>query len=221
MFSPAATADLVEIPGVGVGVNQREAALVSERTRRASELILACGSPWGELIERFVSVLVVRHDPGLNGFSSSSTRLALRRAVLRNVHHPLASDADVADGIVHEAVHMILDHWELAQPLVLGDANPHEPALVSPWSGRELDTNTFVQACFVWCALFHFWVAALRQGLLGADAAIPIIRRRASGFLADPPLEARLEKRRHVLGEDVIPAVRSLRLRVLEALTVV
>jgi hypothetical protein len=204
--SPATTAALAEIPGDAIPWNHAQASAIEARLREAMAGLQRGSSFWFEALARFVSVIVTRNDPALDQTTSSTTRLALGRIVLRNAHR--ADDPwMLAEGLVHETMHILFDHAELAAPL-LPDADPAATA-ISPWSGRALDLNTFVQACFVWCAVFGMWRAALTAGLVSNERAARALRRSGSGFAAAPSPQALLA-RHDGIPRSVIGAVAIL-----------
>ncbi len=187
--SPTALSRLMEIPGTAIPWEHHMAEQAVERVIEGMVLLRRCSSVWAEVVDRLVHTVVLRCDPSVAEATSSTTRNALGRIVLRNPH--LAEDAGViADALLHETIHILLDHAELAAPLLPEPEG--EAAIESPWSGRRLDPNTFIQACFVWYGLFTLWLAALRQSLVPVERAMGAIVRRAAGFCAAPSPQERL-----------------------------
>jgi hypothetical protein len=76
---------------------------------------------------------------------------------LMYVYNPaLINDAFLMDSLIHESVHGVLYYHEV----LFGDlcTNVEENVLlVSPWTGKSLSVDQYVQANFVWWALYNFW----------------------------------------------------------------
>jgi hypothetical protein len=103
----------------------------------------------------FTKQLVVRSNPTGEYFSSFSMDRYICRTTLVN---PLRrSKYEVADALVHEAVHSLLYMFELDSPLVIDMSAAIDNLVTSPWSGSTLDTHSFIHACFVWYSLWHLW----------------------------------------------------------------
>jgi len=162
----------------------------------------------GETVARFVrlftKVLILQRDDS-EGFSSGSNGEFVGRSLIGNPQLQGKDEVDVAEAVVHEAIHSLLYMQELEEPWV-ASAEPHLPAasISSPWTGRSLALRPFLQASFVWYGLLHFWSGSL-LGL--AFDPVRIHRRMAHatvGFLGAPLLDGLAEDQR----TQVVPQVR-------------
>ncbi|WP_443749959.1 aKG-HExxH-type peptide beta-hydroxylase [Asticcacaulis solisilvae] len=189
-LSPAAWRPLNEIPGLAEPYDDTRAQTAARQVTAAFEILGQCSEIWSEAVLRLVATIVCRCDPTVSSMTSSTTRLALGRIVLRNAHIEDVPPAVLADALLHETVHILIDHAELGQRLLTeGDAD-----IVSPWSARPLDANTFMQACYVWRALFAFWLKALTLGLAPEETCIRRMTQCARGFIGVRPIESLLPR---------------------------
>ncbi len=189
-LSPAAWRPLNEIPGTAEPYDDAGAETAARNVALAFDLLARCSDVWAEAVLRLAATIVCRCDPRTATTTSSTTRLALGRIVLRNAHLPDATPAVLADALLHETVHILIDHAELGQRL-LADGGAD---IVSPWSERPLDANTFMHACYVWRALFAFWLRALRLGVAPEDTCIRRMTQCARGFTGVRPVESLLPR---------------------------
>lgn len=213
--SPAATEVLPEVSGNGEPWPAHEAAAAVEKIEAALALLNVAAPHWAALIARFDKVVLLRKSWPDDDFSSATTRLALGRPVLRNAHLAFVTPARVADALIHETVHTLLDHVELTDPLVPQAAATDHARLLSPWSSRSLDINTYVHACLVWFALFKFWRQVLEVGAVDDDEAISFLTARARGFLGVSPAD-RILPYRFSLAPGVLDLIQDAGRRVHE-----
>ena len=211
--SPNALGHLIEVAGEAVPFEPDEASAALRKLELACELLQAAAPHWLDLMKRFNTVVLMRKVPSYQGFSSATTRVAIGRPVLRNPSHPDGSPELIADALVHETVHTILDHVELTTPL-----SPHmdrypDARIQSGWSGKMLDLNTFVHACLVWFALFHVWLGAVRARATDYDNNIRLLVSRSRGFVGANPT-AQLEPYRDALQRGVFELVEEAGRRV-------
>ena len=73
---------------------------------------------------------------------------------------------DIAEALVHEAIHSLLYMQERCHPWVPAELYAPVPRVVSPWRGRNLALRPFLQACFVWYGILQFWGKATTTGTL-------------------------------------------------------
>lgn len=158
--SPFANGSIPEIPGVSVGFDPAELQNTLARLQSAAAGIQRVPVAAGHL-QRFVRTLVIRKDPTAPArFASASSQLTIGLVVLRNPQLAIATPTEIADGLIHEMIHLLSDIIELREPFIR-DTNAAATIRVdSPWTGRSLDLNTYLQACYVWYGLWEFWLAA-------------------------------------------------------------
>jgi len=122
--------------------------------------------------------LAIRRDLGRDGFLSTSSPRCPGRTVLINVDH--ASVEMVADALLHEAVHALLNAVQLLQPFVHDHARLSAVSGCSPWSDQIIPLDALLEACFVWFALSCFWCESTN------DEEKRLRDRAGRGFAAGP-----------------------------------
>jgi hypothetical protein len=183
-----------------LSVNER--AITLERLADARDLAAESSGEALDAVRALTKVLVLRIDPR-RSFSSGSTGLYVGRTVLGNPHAPGVTAPEVAEALVHEAIHSALYMLEWEQPWVPVELYTNDQRVLSPWSGRLLPVRPFLQACFVWFGLANFWAAALKRGVVPLQAQVHLTAAIA-GFLRRPLLD-------QMNGDDlklVVPQVR-------------
>jgi hypothetical protein len=169
-------------------------------------------------VSRFSRALVIRKDPGPNrNFFPSSTRMCIGRPVFRNPHVPGVRASDLAEALVHESIHAVIDTLELRKSLLLAK-DFQVPEMQSPWTGRILDTNTYIQACFIWYGLWSFWLKAITTNAFPYQDALYQLRQSSKGFAAEDvvaPLASR------GVRDEVLEALRHVQSDVLSSLDLV
>jgi hypothetical protein len=91
--------------------------------------------------------------------------------------------SDLAEALVHESIHAIIDTIELRKSLLLAK-DFQTPEMRSPWTGRVLDTNTYIQACFIWYGLWNFWLKAVAINAFPHQDVLYQLRQSSKGFAA-------------------------------------
>ncbi|MFV0259185.1 MAG: aKG-HExxH-type peptide beta-hydroxylase [Acidimicrobiales bacterium] len=118
------------------------------------------------------STVVFRHDrAGDPSVRSASSAAAPGRTMLVNVDDD-AADRQVAEALLHEAIHAFVTALEFRGPLT--DDGGSRPVR-SPWTGDRIPGRALAHACFVWFGLDRF------RRLAGDDTADPN-RAVADGF---------------------------------------
>ena len=212
--SPSALSRLVEIHDDPIPFPSAEGAVAHAKIRDGFNLLERSSETWTALVERFARVVLVRNDRTTAAFSSATTRAALGRLVLRNPHHQHTTLEVLLDGLIHETVHTIVDHVELTVPLIARPLDIGHLAFRSPWTGRQLDPNTFVHAVMVWGSLFFFWLEAYRANAIDERTAIGLLWGRAGGFVANPSPANLLRSHGAAFAEGVIDVVDKMERRV-------
>lgn len=134
----------------------------------------------------FIYLLCIREEAGDRAaFSSVSFGCYPGLALLSNCHSPDVGAHKLADALVHEAIHSALFLFETTKHPLLTGQPPAHLLLQSPWTGRQLSVDSYVQACFVWYGLAHLW----KQMTSGADEigeAATFLRQAQGGFRLAP-----------------------------------
>jgi hypothetical protein len=180
---------------------EKERLVGFDRLRAAYEVVT--GASLAGFVSMFTKVLVLLKEEAA-GFSSGSETRYIGRSVLGNPHSSTIGHLEIAEALVHEAIHALLYMQERRHPWVPAALYAPVPRVVSPWSGRTLALRPFLQACFVWYGILQFWGRATTTGTLPPAQAGERIARAARGFLGSPLLQ-------RLRGEDleaVSPGVR-------------
>jgi hypothetical protein len=217
--SPNALGKLVHVAGDAAPMSAGNALTSLERVQRAIRLIDRASAGARAMFGAFTSVIIVRYDPSARNFyTSASTTFCLKRPVLRNPFVPSATISEIADGLVHEAIHCVCDAVEIREfRWLTGDERSPELSAVkirSPWTERPLDLHTYLQACWVWYGLWNFWLAALSTEAHDAAETVRCASRAYRGFHGGAALERLESARVHVLPA-VVEALAEAQSRVL------
>jgi len=192
---------------------------ILKRTREALE---ATSEEAFHFVLTFNRVLILQKDLGApETFASGSTGQYIGRSFIANPHLAFVDESQLADAIVHEAIHGFLYMLEIRVPWVF-DRELYEPTPViySPWTGNHLALRPFLQACFVWFGLAHFFAIALSRGTLPPRRAKDRLRLAVTGFLKGDLL-LHLEAYRERVAPAIVTAIQEMQARVLAAYSVV
>jgi hypothetical protein len=182
--SPWALGKLPHIAGEAEAITPANRATALDRIGAAVDLLEAASARAAVATRQFTQVIVVRSDPSRPDFyTSASSTLCLGRAVMRNPFVTDASPSEVVDGLVHEAIHCICDLTEINDgPWLAGGKDAYHVKVASPWTERQLDIHTYLQACWVWYGLWHFWAQAIKTEAVATDAGLRCLGRAFRGF---------------------------------------
>ena len=130
-----------------------ELTTVTERLAAAGAALAATSPVVAGFVRAFNQVLVVRPDPGApDQLTSGSNGHYPGRTVVANAHLPHVGPAELADALVHEAVHALLYMEQYPGRWLRGE---QAGAVTSPWTGTPLQLRQYLEACCVWFALVH------------------------------------------------------------------
>jgi hypothetical protein len=150
--SPGALGPLEGLCGPVVKFTEPELIAIQSALQQA---IASLGPQPLHLLQLCTKVLVLRKDPLKQvRFGSYSTNQFIGRTVLFNPH--LGGVADLANALVHEAIHDLLYMLEIQHPFVRSRAI-EKFQVVSPWTGTSLAIHAYLHACLVWFGLWEFW----------------------------------------------------------------
>ncbi|MES2493324.1 MAG: HEXXH motif-containing putative peptide modification protein [Pseudomonadota bacterium] len=154
--SPWTRTAMNEISGDDLPFGPSDQRQIFSKIEAAIGLIDQFSREAAALVARYCNVIVIRRDSLPSNFTSATTRSAPGRIVLRNPHALGANIHALADGLVHEAIHAMIDRLEQFFPLV--PAGLERVRCRSPWTGRDLDLRTYLHACFIWYGLWKLWL---------------------------------------------------------------
>jgi len=185
----------------------KERTMVLDRMKTVKRGIEATSDVVGEFVVAFTKVLVLQKDEA-QGFSSGSEGRYVGRSAIGNPQMSSVDELELAEAVVHEAIHSLLYMQEHYQPWALAESLYRvDQKVVSPWTGTPLPVRPFLQACFVWYGVLNFWSRALLAESFPEKLTYPRIRRAASGFLKGPLLGLLEREDREGISPDVRGAI--------------
>lgn len=205
-YSDNARGPLRDIPGGDSGFSAKEFGQSYQKTLKAIALIRRISPVCLNLVAAATKSIIFRCDNSKEGafFCSASTDFCNGQIVIINPQLENVSYLDIADAIIHESTHAMFDCAEFFELCV--PSKREKSSVVSPWSGRNLDPNTYIQACYTWFALYNFWRKAsinrehsaiekfMRRSLAGFENNLHIKNAKKSKVQFDPKLYDALEK---------------------------
>ena len=193
-----------------------ERALALDRLRAAMAGIDATDATdagVAAFVRRFTLAANVVLDAETPKFTSGSTSQYVGRSLFCNAHLPGVDGDLMAESLVHEAIHSLLYMHEVREAWIDEDVITRDSVVESPWSGATLLIRPFLQACFVWFGLAHFWSRAQGGSAFRperVEARLEVARR---GFL-DGPLEARISRYAPYIAAPVLELVHTMQAQV-------
>jgi hypothetical protein len=167
-------------------------------------------------VRLLTKVVIPMKFPGHSPASGSNGEY-IGRTFLVNPQSRHATTAYLANALVHEAIHAALYMADLDHPW-FHDQQWYDdtPRTISPWSGRHLSLWTFLQACFVWFGLAHFWLHAKRVGTFAPELVDAHLDVAARGFIG-PSISEQLKSYRGVVASALMTAVEELQDRIADS----
>src|ERR1700737_689005 len=191
--------------------------VVINRMTTAWHEISATSKLVADFVNKFVQVIVLQCDDIRKNFGSGSNRGYVGRVIIKNPHYECASHVKLAEAMVHEAIHALLYRALYTVPWGIDDnrAYVNDTKIVSPWTGAQLRVTSFLQACFVWCGLVHFWSLAQRLDTFeGNDETSSCMAKALKGFTGSPLPDRLFNEDRKIVSDDVITAIETMQTRV-------
>jgi HEXXH motif-containing protein len=112
-------------------------------------------------VETFTRSIILRKDTeNTRSLFSASSNAAVGRTLLVNPHSAQVDTGELAEAVVHEAIHSVLSIFEFEHPLFFADKYDPLVKISSPWTGANLHPHAFLHACFVWYGLMQLWKQA-------------------------------------------------------------
>lgn len=217
-YSPNARGELPDVPGTDVDFQPDEVGDAVEKLSDTIEAMRVASPETLKTVSRFSRALVIRKDQGPERkFFPSSTRMCIGRPVFRNPHLPGVRPSDLAEALIHESIHAIIDTTELRKSLLLAK-DFQVPEMQSPWTGRILDTNTYIQACFIWYGLWSFWLKAITTNAFPHNDVLYQLRQSSKGFAAQDVVAPLADRG---VRDEVMDALRHVQSDVLSSLELV
>lgn len=208
MRSPATQG---QIPGVDCGadpISDDEQHDIFTLLGRSHALIEEGAPQARQFLEDFARVIVARNSAADPGFHSAGARLTAGRMVMTNPLFARDKPELVTDGLVHESIHCAIDHCEFVRPILA--VVQTDATIVSPWTGKMLDLNTFIHASFVWYGLVNFWTLATERTSSPTAGASEMLATAQRGFSVSRPGEL-IAPFENLLNPDVVQAVNQMK----------
>jgi HEXXH motif-containing protein len=145
-----------------VAFDAAETKITMRKLARAMKAIRAVSTEAHGFVSLFLNQIVARKTQSAARWASFSTSDCIGRASFLNPQHPRYDWINLANDLVHEAIHAF--HYILDDRFcLLPESEPARHVKVtSPWTGNSLSLYSYVSACFVWFGLAHFWIRALQ-----------------------------------------------------------
>jgi hypothetical protein len=195
-----------------------EVELIIERLNLACQGIHAACPQLLDFVLTFNKVVISVKDPAEpNRFSSGSTTQYVGRTFFTNPHVDSVDIVDLAEALVHEGIHAVLFMDELRHPWGdIAELRDGVRRVGSPWTGNSLSLSSFLQACFVWYGLAHFWALALRERAFDPQRIKQRFIQAVCGFLGGP-LVQNLETFLPGIYPEVVETIQKMQARVVNA----
>jgi hypothetical protein len=192
--------------------------IVADRVATAWQQISGTSRLVADFIAKFVQDIVLQDDYDGKAFSGGSSHGCIGRVVIGNPHLDCVTEILLADTLVHESIHALLYMQVSRAPWGASRGAFTEVArVVSPWTGAPLRVTSFLQACFVWYGLLHFWSLAHEantfRGVQEAHNRLALAR---AGFVGPSLLDGISSRDRKNVSDDVSSAIEIMQARVKE-----
>jgi hypothetical protein len=134
--------------------NQKEQKNITNEINKSLALIKKVSPAIYEFIKMTTFVLQIRKNSKRT--YSYSTENYIGRVFMTNPLELYKNVLGLAGGIFHEAIHNYLYIIERFEHLIR-DRYYQEQNIVSPWTGNEIQTHSFMHAIFVWYGLWKLY----------------------------------------------------------------
>ncbi|AUJ69740.1 MULTISPECIES: hypothetical protein [Pseudoalteromonas] len=185
-FSDLARGVQKDIPWDDTGITPELIQCSTPKIYNALDYIKAVSDPCYTILKESICSIAIRFDKTKNRFNCASTNISNGLIVLINPNLSEVSVETIADAIVHEMTHNLFDLAELYEPCL--PTKFHSRIIKSPWTGRMLDPNTYIQACYTWYGLKNFWRKAYAYE--PSDNAYYYLQQASRGFSSSSFLDA-------------------------------
>ena len=134
--------------------NEKEQQNITNEINNSLALIKKVNPAIYEFIKMTTFVLQIRKNSKRT--YSYSTENYIGRVFMTNPLEHYKNELGLAGGIFHEAIHNYLYIIERFEHLIR-DSYYQEQNIVSPWSGNDIQTHSFMHAIFVWYGLWKLY----------------------------------------------------------------
>ncbi|MDC0711065.1 hypothetical protein POL68_21520 [Stigmatella sp. ncwal1] len=226
-LSPRATRDLEKNSfrpkpyGPAEPFTPEEHRSVCAKTEEAMDGIREVSPAAYDFVHQTVSVLIPRKQTHADfyptSFKGSSSRVHIGRSNIFNVQFDYIDSTNVAQSIVHEAIHNHLYKVEEENSLIHDAQAADQARLLSPWTGNSINLVAFVHGTIVFYAIFHFFRLPLASRYFSSkhlqyyvDQAVQGFRERRMSQCLEPCrryLQPRAYEQLEAMEADVMQAV--------------
>lgn len=163
---------------------QAQRSSIEQKLNEAAQGIAATSRPafgfWQESVDAIALRTLVKPAASI---TSVALRYNARVTLFVNAHVPEVDSAELADLLLHEAIHTMLFMWEETfEHFVVDRAASDDVKVASPWTGRPLKLSAFVHACLVWYGMYWFWKNASEQNSWPAHRSRELMKAAHLGF---------------------------------------
>lgn len=130
----------------------------AQRIHDALSFVNAYCEPAAIVCRVFIKLIHLCRSDAHRSCSSGSFRF--RFGDIELVNSDQGSQGDLAEALVHEAIHVFLEAIELVEPFYLPSSRRHRRDSRSPWTGTTVSNAALARECFIWYGLYWFWTKA-------------------------------------------------------------
>jgi hypothetical protein len=144
---------------ISLEFEQNEICKILEKLYQTVKIISSVNYDLLKFILMYTKVLLLVKDRNANNsfeWSSESEDHYIGQTVLTNPHLEQVMPLDIAEALVHEAIHHMIYMIEIREYFLQNDPDI-EKYIESPWTGTKLHIHNYLHACFVWYGLLNFW----------------------------------------------------------------
>jgi len=202
-----------------VGIfGEADAASLAEFISTACSIVRDSSPLAWQFVESVIDAIAVRkviNSP--NAFSSGSFGRRARVMLLSFGAVKSADLAQVANALVHEAIHSLLFMFEETNGEFVDRSICRDPLVVrSPWTGRMLRLDAYVHACVVWYGLYWLWQEFQANLLISETRQSEMANFARAGF-SQYPVSTGLSEWRKSLSPPIMELLSNIELEMLDA----
>jgi len=198
-------------------LSHEDRCAVVERLAESEAAVERTDPGVARFLQMFVKVLTLRSSHHTRFECSSLTRF-VGRALFYGVGWSEVSREELAESIVHEAIHACLLMAERSGWLGRdGGIFTLSREVISPWTGARIRPSSFIHACFVWYGLVNFWRLAVERGSFEQTSAEGRLWKAAGGFIRRAPSDCLEKSDWELLQNDVKEALWEMRNQVVSS----
>jgi hypothetical protein len=188
--------------------NSADSEIVCSKLIEGFEALCMYNPQGANLVNNFIWTLALRREVDEpNAFSSGTFQSAPGLVLICNSHLEGIGALDMAEALLHEAIHCYLFCAEDRDRRILGPNTDYRERVHSPWTGAHIGLHSAVHALAVWFGLlkhFHLLEAAASGAL--KEIAIERLAFIERGFRSDdfPEFKSELQRKCSDFGRGIV-----------------